>query len=133
VEVGAGLRRWPDVKGHEHTEPVEQESERLKLRSPKIRIEVVKGPEAGRVAELPGLAVRIGSSPDCDFVLTDATVSRLHLNLRIERDAIRVIDAGSLNGTRIDGTEVRDAYARPDSLIVLGTLVSISTLQLFGY
>jgi len=108
------------MRESDRTEPVEPESEGLKLRSRKIRIEVVKGPDAGKVAELPGLVVRVGSSADCDFSLTDTTVSRLHLQLRIERDAIRVIDAGSRNGTRIDGTEVRDACARPDSLIVMG-------------
>jgi DNA-binding NtrC family response regulator len=59
-------------------------------------------------------------------VLTDPTVSRVHLHLRVERDSIRVLDAGSRNGTSIDGTEIRDAYARPDSLIVLGG----STLRL---
>jgi DNA-binding NtrC family response regulator len=108
------------MKESEGTETIERETEGLKLRSRRIRVEVASGPDAGRVAELPGLAVRIGTSKDCDVVLTDSTVSRVHLHLRIERDAIRVLDAGSRNGTRIDGTEVRDAYARPDSLLVIG-------------
>ncbi len=108
------------VRKDDQTDPVEREFSGVKLKSRKIRIEVLKGPDAGRTAELPGLSVRIGSSKDCDFVLTDKTVSRLHLQLRLERDAIRVIDEGSRNGTLIDGTEVRDAWARPDSLIVLG-------------
>ncbi|HEX5750479.1 MAG TPA: sigma 54-interacting transcriptional regulator [Archangium sp.] len=99
---------------------MEEGTGRLKLRSHRIRIEAVKGPDAGRSAELPGLSVSIGSGGDCDFVLTDPTVSRLHLYLRIEKDALRVSDAGSRNGTCIDGTQVRDAYARPDSLITLG-------------
>jgi DNA-binding NtrC family response regulator len=104
----------------ERTDPIERAPEEFKLRTHRIRVEVAKGPDAGRVAELPGLAVRIGSSKDCDFVLTDTTVSRLHLHLRVERESIRVIDAGSRNGTRIDGTRVLDAYARPDSLIEIG-------------
>ncbi|HYO53508.1 sigma 54-interacting transcriptional regulator [Archangium sp.] len=108
------------MKERERTDPIDREPKGLKLRSHKISIEVIKGPDAGRSIELPGLAVRIGSSRDCDFVLTDTTVSRLHLHLRIERDSLRVIDAGSRNGTRIDGTEIRDAYARPDSLIIIG-------------
>lgn len=104
----------------ERTELIEGEGEGLRLRSRKIRVEVVNGPETGRIAELPGLAVSIGSASDCDFVLADTKVSRLHLHLRIEQDSIRVIDAGSRNGTRIDGTRVRDAYARADSLIRIG-------------
>ena len=92
----------------------------LKLRTRKVHIEVVKGPDLGRSAELPGLSVSVGSDKGCDFVVTDPTVSRIHLHLRLEREALRVIDAGSRNGTRIDGLTVRDAYARPDSLIALG-------------
>jgi len=113
-------------EGNEGTEPVEPSPRGLKLRSNKIRIEVIAGPAAGATVELPGPGARIGSGKDCDFVLTDSTVSRVHLLLRIERDAIRVIDADSRNGTTIDGTRIRDAYARPDSLIVIGN----STLRL---
>ncbi|WP_438000361.1 sigma 54-interacting transcriptional regulator [Sorangium sp. So ce185] len=108
------------MKPEDKTLPVERSAEGLKLRSNKIRIDVVKGPAAGANADLPGPEVRIGSSEECDFVLEDPTVSRVHLILRIEGDAIRVIDAGSRNGTSIDGTQVRDAYARPDSSIAVG-------------
>lgn len=108
------------VRREERTDPIECDSGGLKLKSRKIRVEVLKGPDAGKQAELPGLSMRIGSSRDCDFVLTDTTVSRAHLRLRIERERIRVLDEGSRNGTWIDGTEVRDAMARPDSLIVIG-------------
>jgi DNA-binding NtrC family response regulator len=108
------------MKDTERTEPVERETEGPRLWSRRIRIEVARGPDAGKQAELPGVAVSIGTSTTCDFVLTDPTVSRVHLQLRIERDAIRVLDGDSRNGTRMDGTEIRDAYARPDSLIVIG-------------
>ena len=92
----------------------------LKLRTRTIRVDVVQGPDAGVVTELHGPEARVGSGKDCDITLTDPTVSRLHLVLRIEQDRIRVIDAGSRNGTTVDGTQVRDAYARPDSSIVIG-------------
>ena len=92
----------------------------LKLRTRTIRVDVVQGPDAGAVAELQGPEARVGSGKDCDITLKDPTVSRLHLVLRIEQDRIRVIDAGSRNGTTVDGTQVRDAYARPDSSIVIG-------------
>jgi DNA-binding NtrC family response regulator len=104
----------------ERTEPVESGTEGPRFWSRRLRVEVARGPDAGKQAELPGVSISIGSGRDCDFVLTDPTVSRVHLHLRIERDAIRVLDADSRNGTRIDGTEVRDAYARPDSLLVIG-------------
>jgi DNA-binding NtrC family response regulator len=90
------------------------------LRTHKIRVEVAGGPDVGRVLERPGPEVRIGSSRGCDIVLTDPTVSRHHVTLRIDRGRVRVLDAGSRNGTRLDGLTVRDADARPDSQIVIG-------------
>jgi transcriptional regulator with GAF, ATPase, and Fis domain len=97
-----------------------------KLRSHKIRVEVVKGPDQSLVVELPGPESRVGSGNTCDLVLKDPTVSRQHLLLRIEGDAIRITDAGSRNGTLLDSVRVLDAYARPDSTITIGS----STLRL---
>jgi DNA-binding NtrC family response regulator len=110
----------------EKTLPVTRDREGLKLESHKIRFEVVDGPDQGLTAELPGPQARVGSGKECDLVLTDPTVSRLHLLVRIEGEAIRVVDAGSRNGTLLDSIQVHDAYARPDSLIVIGS----STLRL---
>ena len=90
------------------------------FRSHKVRIEIAEGTDAGRMVELAGPEVQIGTGRDCDLVLTDPTVSRRHVTLRIDRDGLRVIDAGSRNGTTVDGLRVLDAFARPDSLIVVG-------------
>ncbi|HRI65642.1 MAG TPA: sigma 54-interacting transcriptional regulator [Polyangium sp.] len=93
----------------------------VKLRSRKIRVEIVQGPTVGTIAELPGLGARIGSGKDADLVINDPTVSRHHLTLRIEGDAIRVIDNQSRNGTQLDGVRILDAFARPDAVLVLGS------------
>ena len=108
------------------TQALVREGEALRLRSRTLRIEVVRGPDAGLAIEAPGPEVRVGTSRDCALVLGDPTVSRLHLTLRIDDRGVRVVDAGSRNGTVIDGLAVRDAYARADSIIVLGQ----SALQL---
>jgi len=92
----------------------------FKLRSHKIHIDVVAGPDRGKVAVLPGPAATVGSGDECDLTLTDPTVSRSHVHLRIERDEIRVLDTGSRNGTIVDGLRVMDAFARPDSSIAIG-------------
>jgi len=93
----------------------------VKLRSRKIRVEIVKGPTTGTIAELPGLGARVGSGKDADLVINDPTVSRHHLTLRIEGDAIRVIDNQSRNGTQLDGVRILDAFARPDAVLVIGS------------
>ena len=51
-----------------------------------------------------GAEVRLGRDADCDLVVDDATLSRIHLVLR--RDASggwTAQDSGSRNGTKVDG------------------------------
>jgi transcriptional regulator with GAF, ATPase, and Fis domain len=105
------------------TRNLDVQGEAFILRSHKIRIEVLAGPDAGRVLEIPGPEVRVGSAPGGEVVLQDPTVSRHHLTLRVEAERIRVIDAESTNGTWLDGIAIRDAYARPDSRIGIGNTV----------
>jgi transcriptional regulator with GAF, ATPase, and Fis domain len=103
----------------EETAPVDPGGA-TRLKTHKIRVEVLDGPDRGLVTELTGPEARIGSGAAVSLVLKDHTVSRLHLTLRIEGDAIRVVDEGSRNGTILDGTRVRDAWARPNSTLRLG-------------
>lgn len=116
-----GVRHVRLLRMSEATHPLPEQDNRPKLRSHKIRIEIVDGPEAGRVVELPGHGCRVGSARNCELVLQDPTVSHLHARLRIERDRIRITDAGSRNGTMVDGLLILDTYARPDSVVSIGT------------
>ena len=102
------------------TEILVRNGQRLTLRARSVRIEVLAGPNAGQVVELPGPQVRIGTGRGVDLVLFDATVSRHHLTLHLDATGIRVIDAGSSNGTFVDGLRVKEAWARPDSVIAIG-------------
>ena len=54
--------------------------------------------------------VLIGRSRRCDFVVTDASVSRRHA----------LYDLGSTNGTRINGWRVERAVLRPGDELELG-------------
>ena len=94
----------------------------LNLRSRQIHIEIIQGPDQGRVVKLSGHGARIGSSKDADIALSDPTVSKHHLTLRIDGDAnaIRVVDNKSRNGTLLDGVRIIDAYARPNAVLQIG-------------
>lgn len=50
--------------------------------------------------------VMIGRRPDCDVVLTDATVSRVHAVLMLFADQWFIDDRGSKNGTRVNGRRI---------------------------
>jgi len=102
------------------TESLVETPDGPRLRTRQLRAEIVAGPDAGRMIKRPGPSVRVGTLRDCDLVLHDPAVSGHHLTLHIERTGVRVVDAGSRNGTYVDGLRVRDADARPDSTIALG-------------
>lgn len=85
-----------------------------------VRVEVVTGPDAG--AHLRGSSERIviGTHGTADLVLTDRTVSRFHLELVIEGDAVQLRDLGSKNRTLLDGVELESARLRGPTILSIG-------------
>jgi hypothetical protein len=51
--------------------------------------------------------ITIGRHPDCDIVLPNEEVSRQHAEVRREEDGFVLVDLGSLNGTKVNGSGVR--------------------------
>ena len=90
-------------------------------------LEIVEGPEAGRVIPLAG-TVEIGRDPSAGVALQqDDLLSRRHVRLTPESDGARVEDLGSRNGTFVDGDEIHS----PAHLGVDGQLlVGVTLLQL---
>ena len=66
---------------------------------PRSRLVVVSGVNAGAELLLERGTYRVGSEPTSDLVLTDASVSRTHLVLKVLADAVEVTDPGSTNGS----------------------------------
>jgi transcriptional regulator with GAF, ATPase, and Fis domain len=90
---------------------------------PRIELTVVREAEqpVSRAAVLDGDVLRIGSHPSNDIVLADPRVSRFHCRLARGREAWRIVDTDSTNGTAVDGVRVRDAELRmPSCTIELG-------------
>jgi DNA-binding NtrC family response regulator len=65
---------------------------------------VIKGPDRGEQVRLTDQPISFGSSPQCDLVLTDKTVSRTHLRAELHGDEVVMVDPGSTNGTFIQGS-----------------------------
>jgi hypothetical protein len=80
-----------------------------------VEIEVLLPPERS--------AVTVGRSADCDVVVGESTVSRVHAELRHSRGGgWTVRDLGSLNGTWLNGARVREARVCRGDVLRLGGL-----------
>ena len=90
-------------------------------------LEIVEGPEAGRMIPLAG-PTDIGRDPGAGVALQqDELLSRRHVRITPEADGARVEDLGSHNGTFVDGDEIQS----PAHLAVDGQLlVGVTVLQL---
>ncbi len=65
----------------------------------------------------------IGSRSDNDLVITDATVSRKHAELFLKNNRVCLRDLGSLNGTKVNGTERSEVAIVGGEKIQFGTTV----------
>jgi len=65
-----------------------------------------RGGEAGLTWPLEHRNLTIGRGPECDIVLDDRQVSRLHARVLWRDDHYEVEDLGSKNGTHLNGREV---------------------------
>jgi transcriptional regulator with GAF, ATPase, and Fis domain len=88
------------------------------------RLTVVRGPDKGARVRLEAEETVVGTSASAQLVLTDPTISRLHLSLQVLPDGYLVNDLGSTNGTRLAGRRIRVAY------IELGDTLQIGATQL---
>ncbi|KAA3607135.1 MAG: FHA domain-containing protein [Planctomycetota bacterium] len=88
-----------------------------------VRIQILGGPEAGRVAELgPGRHV-CGRHPSADLRIQADTVSGRHLELQItDQGSVRFKDLGSTNGTWAGGMKVTEGEWFSGSELRLGNL-----------
>ena len=97
----------------------------------RVRLKVVKGPEAGRdfhVAISRERLLRGGRSDLNDIVLRDDSISAFHFSLRFEAAGISLCDLGSRNGVFAGGVRIREAVLDLDAVFRVGE----TTLQITG-
>ena len=81
---------------------------------------VVEGPDAGLERELQSGTVLVGTHPNNDLVLTDATVSRYHMEIQVRADGVRVSDMDSTNGSYLGETRLGSVIVRRRSRVRVG-------------
>ncbi len=91
--------------------------------SGKIGLLVIKGPNIGDKFFIEKDEFLIGRSPESDVLLDDITVSRKHAILRKDADSYRLTDAGSLNGSYLNGNIVEEAVLSNGDRIQIGKYI----------
>lgn len=71
-----------------------------------VRLILRNGPQLGTSLTLDGPLTRLGRHPQGEIVLDDITVSRRHAEIRRDGGRFIITDAGSLNGTYVNGSRV---------------------------
>jgi DNA-binding NtrC family response regulator len=85
-----------------------------------LKVEVVKGPDAGRVVVAREESLAIGTADGNDLVLTDPTVSRYHVELARGEHGVVVVDHGSTNGTVVGTVKLDRGVVAPGATLALG-------------
>jgi pSer/pThr/pTyr-binding forkhead associated (FHA) protein len=93
----------------EHTEPTD---------GPVLVVR--KGPEVGERFYLESATLTIGRDPASGIFLNDITVSRHHATLEQAGGEVTVTDAGSLNGTYVNGVSVDKAILGNGDALQIG-------------
>jgi hypothetical protein len=88
------------------------------------RLLVMRGPNAGSEFLLDQAVTSAGRHPDCDICLDDVTVSRRHVEFRLENGQFLLVDLDSLNQTYVNHEPVDSA------LLVDGDEIQIGKFRL---
>jgi len=85
---------------------------------------IAEGTGRGRRFRFDGVEVTIGRAPSSDLLLVDPFVSRSHARICAEGPGHVLLDAGSSNGTALNGAPIRGAAAlSPGDRIGVGPVV----------
>ncbi len=84
------------------------------------RVVVEAGPDKG-AAYTVRLPASIGRRQDCDIQLSDPKISRVHARFEAADTGVVLIDAGSTNGTRLNGELVRRTAVQAGDQVELGS------------
>jgi hypothetical protein len=82
---------------------------------------VRKGPQPGEKFYVDRERLTVGRDPESDIFLNDMTVSRTHAIIECKDNVVTVKDAGSLNGTYVNGDIVESASLKDGDAVQIGT------------
>ena len=86
------------------------------------------GPVAGLRWPLAKEVVTIGRGGECDIVIPDRQISRVHARLQRTEEGYEVEDLGSKNGTHVNGAALKGAHLLQD-----GDLIQVAFVAKLAY
>ncbi len=96
----------------------------------KCAVTVKSGPDAGKQTVLESSTIRIGTGADCQMVLGDTTISRVHCEIELTEEGALLRDLGSTNGTQALGHRVKEVFLLPGDVFQIGaTLLEFRPLE----
>src|SRR4051812_48816458 len=72
----------------------------------------LNGPLAGQIVPINKDSMLIGRAPNCDVRIPSPNVSKEHTRIELFDDKLIISDAGSRNGTFLNGVKVRSSKGR---------------------
>lgn len=88
-------------------------------------LEIIQGPDSGKIFPLGGNEVHMGRHALCEIVLKDLEVSRRHLKISLLGDDWIVDDLGSTNGTWLNGQRIGKQRLSPGDRVEIGETVFV--------
>lgn len=92
--------------------------ETLRFRS--FRLHGLTGRHTGNVVDIQQDVFRVGSQAPCELVVQDPAVSRLHCEIRREKDGFYLVDRESKNGTYVNNVRIERARLESGEIIRIG-------------
>ncbi|MCC6749770.1 MAG: sigma 54-interacting transcriptional regulator [Deltaproteobacteria bacterium] len=101
-----------------------------KLLRRKVRLEVLRGVDAGKQVVAGEEELHIGTLSDNDLVLTDSAVSRCHLRIVTGLRGFTITDLDSTNGTFVGPLRLREVtVSQPVELLVGDSTIRLTPLD----
>lgn len=121
-EVGSRTKALPalEAEGASSDDDEGADDANATRAGPPLKLEIIAGPDAGKKKKFKGVRMVIGRTPGVDLQLSDASVSRRHVELIYGDEGVMMKDLGSGNGTKVNGTKTAEKKLDHGDVIAIG-------------